>query len=216
MAEGDNGVYHRARCAVFRKTHEEFGGLSNMASGYPLTVNGVSIRTSEALYQACRFPHLPDMQQLIVEQKSPMAAKMVGKPHRDQSRPDWDRVKVRIMRWCLRLKLAQNWPSFFSLLLSTAARPIVEESSRDDFWGARPQDEDTLVGDNRLGRLLMELREDAQQPDADALMYVEPAPIADFSIFGAPIQSVTAGPILAEPLSDPDLNPPETAIWKLL
>ena len=48
--------YDRAKSAVFRKTKERFGALSNMAGGFPLHVNGVKIRTSEALYQACRFP----------------------------------------------------------------------------------------------------------------------------------------------------------------
>src|SRR5436309_5954032 len=95
-------TYKRAECAVFSKTKEEFGGLSNMAGGYPLCVNGVRILTSEALYQACRFPHRPEVQRLIIAQKSPMTAKMKSKPHREDSRPDWDEVRVLIMRWCLR------------------------------------------------------------------------------------------------------------------
>src|SRR5579859_3354816 len=101
-------TYDPAKAAVFCKTTEGFGGLSNMAGGFPLRVNGINILTSEALYQACRFPHLPEVQRLIIEQKSPMTAKMKSKPYRDQSRSDWDSVRVRIMRWCLRVKLAQN------------------------------------------------------------------------------------------------------------
>ena len=67
---GDKRTYERQLTVVFRKTQEEFGGLSNMAAGFPLRVNGADIPTSEALYQACRFPHLPDVQRLIVAQKS--------------------------------------------------------------------------------------------------------------------------------------------------
>ena len=63
--------YERQDSVVFCKTNEEFGGLSNMAPGFPLRVNGIDILTSEALYQACRFPHLPDVQRLIITQKSP-------------------------------------------------------------------------------------------------------------------------------------------------
>jgi ribA/ribD-fused uncharacterized protein len=130
-----------------------------MASGYPLMVNGVSIRTSEALYQACRFPKLPEVQQLIIEQSSPMAAKMHSKPYRNEHcRDDWEHVCVRIMCWCLRIKLAQNWEKFGELLLSTGDQMIVEESKRDDFWGAKPQADGTLIGTNVLGRLLQELR----------------------------------------------------------
>ncbi len=60
-------TYNRNESVVFSKTHEPFGGLSNMAGGFPLKVNGLRILTSEALYQACRFPHKPDVQRLIIE-----------------------------------------------------------------------------------------------------------------------------------------------------
>jgi predicted NAD-dependent protein-ADP-ribosyltransferase YbiA (DUF1768 family) len=86
--------YKRAESAVFSKTKEAFGGLSNMAAGFPIRVNGVRILTSEALYQASRFPHLPDVQRLIIEQLSPMTTKMKSKPYRKDSRPDWDRVRI--------------------------------------------------------------------------------------------------------------------------
>ena len=131
-------TYVRTRSVVFRMTNAPFGGLSNMSSGFPLSVNGIRILTSEALYQACRFPHLPRVQRLIIGQTSPMTAKMKSKPHRHESRPDWNQVRVKVMRWCLRVKLAQNWVKFSALLLDTEDRPIVEESRKDDFWGAEP------------------------------------------------------------------------------
>jgi len=43
-------IYHPGESAVFCKTKERFGGLSNMAAGFPLLVCGVECRTSEALY----------------------------------------------------------------------------------------------------------------------------------------------------------------------
>jgi type I restriction enzyme S subunit len=152
-------AYPRSACITFRKTAERFGGLSNMAPGFRLRINGATILTAEALYQACRFPHDPALQRMIIEQSSPMTAKMKSKPHRARSRSDWDAVRVEVMRWCLRIKLAQNWATFGPLLESTGDQPIVEESPRDPFWGARPDDENqVLVGRNVLGRLLMELR----------------------------------------------------------
>ncbi|MFN9866243.1 MAG: DUF1768 domain-containing protein, partial [Pseudanabaena sp.] len=86
----ESRTYNRLECITFRKTAEKFGGLSNMAGGYLLNVNGVKILTSEALYQACRFPHLPEVQRLIIAERSPMTAKMKSKPYRDNSRVDWD------------------------------------------------------------------------------------------------------------------------------
>ena len=178
-----------------------------MASGFSLRVNGIRILTSEALYQACRFPHLADVQRLIIGQKSPMTAKMKSKVYRHQSRPDWNRVRVRIMRWCLRVKLAQNWNSFSKLLLQTGDRPIVEQSRRDDFWGARPVGEQTLVGMNVLGWLLMELRESIRTEVRSKLLRVEPLPIHDFLLGGRPIESVAARELgRRESVAEPDVR----------
>lgn len=185
-------TYAPTESVVFLKTNERFGGLSNMAGGFPLRVNGVRIRTSEALYQACRFPHMPGLQRDIIAEASPMTAKMRGKPYRNQSRPDWDAVRVKIMRWCLRVKLAQNWQEFGRLLLATADRPIVEQSRKDDFWGAKVADDGMLVGINVLGRLLMELREQLKGSEADSLRLIEPLPIPEFLLYGQPIERVEA------------------------
>lgn len=187
---GNKGArtYARRDCAVFRKTDEAFGGLSNMAPGYPVRVNGVRVMTIEALYQASRFPHLPDVQRLIIDQHSPMTAKMVSKPHRKDSRADWDKVRITVMRWCLRLKLSQHWSKFSQLLLSTGDRAVVEDSKKDDFWGAIPSNGDTLVGLNVLGRLLMELREEIKK--GAELRRVEAPAIENFLLFGEPLQVV--------------------------
>lgn len=213
--------YVASETAVFRKTRERFGGLSNMASGFPLQVNGICIRTSEALYQSCRFPQRPDLQMMTFDQRSPMTAKMKGKPHRAESRPDWDHVRASIMRWCLRVKLAQNWSKFGELLLSTGDKPIVEESRKDDYWAAKRSDSGTLVGINALGRLLMELREELRGLDAARLQRVEPLDIPKFWLLGEPIRPVEVDWPIEDPLQverslsshavDPD-EPTETAL----
>lgn len=193
-------TYYRSDSAVFLKTREKHGGLSNMAGGFPLVVNDVEIRSSEALYQACRFPHMPEIQRQIIAQRSPMSAKMKGKPHRDNSRPDWDEVRVKIMRWCLQVKLAQNWDKFSELLLETGDMPIVEHSRRDDFWGAKPIDGETLVGTNALGRLLMQLRERVKDEPRENLQYVAPLPIPEFLLYERPIEPI--GCRISHPIRD--------------
>ena len=187
-------TYVRGDVVVVYKTKEGFGGLSNMASGYPLQINGIRILTAEALYQACRFPHMPEVQRGIIEQQSPMTAKMKSKPHRKNSRSDWDEVKYKVMRWCLRVKLAQNYEEFGRLLLATRDRPIVEQSRKDDYWGAKLTEEtgDTLIGQNVLGRLLMELRERLKDDTDGALKTVLPLGIPNFLLLGKPIEMVTA------------------------
>jgi ribA/ribD-fused uncharacterized protein len=182
-------TYSRADCVVFRKTKEDYGGLSNMASGFPLQINGTKIWSSEALYQACRFPYRPDVQKIILAERSPMTAKMRSKPFRAEfTRPDWDQIKVKIMRWCLRVKLAQNWEKFSTLLLSTGQKPIVEDSAKDDFWGAKKTDDGLLVGKNVLGRLLMELRQELTSPSTERLKTLPHPDIPDLMLLGKAIR----------------------------
>jgi len=187
-------TYVRGEVVVVYKTKEDFGGLSNMASGYTSQINGVLVLTTETMYKACRFPHLTEVQREIIAQHSPMTAKMKSKPHRKYSRPDWDEVRYKVMRWCLRVKLAQNYEEFGSLLLATLDRPIVEQSRKDDYWGAKLADEagDTLIGQNVLGRLLMELREKLKDDEEGTLKAVPPLSISDFLLLGKPIETVTA------------------------
>ena len=189
--------YYIEESCVFKKTKELYGGLSNMASGFTLNINDIQILTSEALYQACRFPHLPEVQQKIIIEKSPMSAKMVCKPFRKNSRVDWDKCRINIMRWCLKIKLAQNFSEFGELLKSTGDKFIVEESSKDDFWGAirDKNHQDILTGTNALGRLLMELRQfyfDCLTSNSPIV--IEPLNILDFKLYGEAIKSVEFNP----------------------
>ena len=185
-------TYERDSSVVFIKTREAFGGLSNMAGGFPIDINGRRYRTSEALYQACRYPHMPEIQELVVSQRSPMTAKMKSRPYRKDSRSDWDQVRVATMKWCLRAKLLQNWHDFSALLLETGERPIVEESGKDAFWGAKPKENGTLEGVNVLGRLLMELREKLKN-DPESLRRVAPVPIPNFLLFDKPVPVLEGG-----------------------
>lgn len=186
-------TYLRSESVVVHKTKESFGGLSNMAAGFPLRINGFRVPTSEALYQACRFPDLPDVQRVIIAQHSPMTAKMKGKPHRNATRSDWDKVRHNVMRWCLRVKLSQHYKEFGRLLLATKEKPIVEQSRKDEYWGAiLLQGGETLMGENVLGRLLMELREALKNDTNENLRFVPPLGIPNFKLYGEPIEAVGA------------------------
>ncbi|RAZ72995.1 NADAR family protein [Mesorhizobium atlanticum] len=189
MAHAEFRSYQRDQVVSFRKTTEDFGGLSNMAPGFPIAMLGHLIRTSEALYQACRFPHMPDVQRMVIVETSPMTAKMKSKPYRKDTRPDWEDVRVPVMRWCLRVKLAQNWETFSALLMATGDRPIVEDSRKDDYWGAKAAEDDLLAGRNVLGRLLMELREIVRS-DPDRIAEVLPLDIPQFVLLGHQIPTI--------------------------
>lgn len=197
-------TYRRSESVVFFKTRDEFGELSNMSSRFPLVINDVGIPSSEALYQACRFPHLPEVQRLIISQKSPMTAKMVSKPYRDQSREDWDDIRVAVMKWCLRVKLAQHWQTFGDVLLRSGERAIVEQSSKDPYWGAIPDNRaEILKGANVLGRLLMELRERLKKAP-EALKTIDPPLVESFRLLGrdiGPVRSAVEPTVFAPTLA---------------
>jgi type I restriction enzyme S subunit len=204
VAPAETRTYVRDEAVVFKKTNEKFGGLSNMARGFPLRVGAVHIPTTEALYQACRFPERPDIQRLIIAENSPMTAKMKAKRFLKDTREDWDHIRVQVMRWCLRVKLLQHWGKFGSILLTTGSREIVEESRRDDFWGAKLTLDATLVGRNVLGRILMELREQLKEAP-HSLDVLNPLMISNFVLFEKAIpplyrQGSQLNPIEPEPV----------------
>ena len=151
--------YEAENCVTFYRSREEFGGLSNMAGGYPIQLGPYAIRTSEHLYQALRYPDQPEVQMDILAIPSPLFAKRKAHESLAQERPDWHEIKTDVMMWCLQLKLLHNRDSFGKLLLATNNRDIVEASPVDDYWGAKPIHGTTmLLGWNVLGRLLWMLR----------------------------------------------------------
>jgi ribA/ribD-fused uncharacterized protein len=193
-------IYNEWVSVVFYTVDGKFGAFSNMyhygrQGVYTLEVNGIRIRTVEALYQACRFPNDWLLQNNIIAEKSPINAKKLARSNENKTRKDWEQVKVDIMRWCLRVKLAQNWETFSKLLLETGDCPIVEESWKDDFWGAKPTGDGLhLKGRNMLGHLLMELRDEVKTHGRSAFLKVVPPKIDGFLLLGKPVQTIVIDP----------------------
>jgi len=162
--------YRKNEVVSFLKTSEAFGGLSNMAPGYQITLYGVRCKTSEHLYQALKFPGNPEIQSEILEAPSPMGAKMIAKRlvYRHLIRPDWEDIKLPVMDYCLRAKLKCNFQRFGDLLRSTGNADIVEISSKNDtYWGCVPEGE-FFVGHNHLGVQLTNLRDELLREGAGA------------------------------------------------
>jgi N-glycosidase YbiA len=191
LPESEMRSYTANESCLFKKNIDEFGGLSNMSTIFPLRVNQYHVRTSEALYQACRFPFFPELQKRILEEPSPMKVKMISNANKKSTRDDWENVKVLIMRWCLQVKLAQHFIVFGELICSTGTKCIVENSSSDNFWGAVPNiDKSIYKGKNALGRLIMELRQKLHTREWINCFYVVPVPIPNFLILDKPIQVI--------------------------
>lgn len=182
--------YELSDVISFRKTTEPFGGLSNMAKGYPLLINNIKLLTSEALYQVCKFPDYPDIQHVILNEHSPMTAKMKTKPFKKNIRKDWLDVRVDIMEWCLCVKLYQHPNGFGNILLSTGSKTIVEDSWNDTFWGAKRR-ENYFEGKNILGMLLMRLRDFWCENHSKKLRsFLLPPNIPNVRLYGVPIENI--------------------------
>ena len=184
--------YVKNEVVSFLKTDGGFGGLSNMAGGYPLLVNGLHVRSSEHLYQALKFPDHPSVQLEILEKPSPLVAKWTAKrkDYKSFIRDDWEDVKLEVMDYCLRAKLITHWVKFGDLLRSTGHKDIVEISSKKDrFWGAA-QDGDGLHGHNHLGRLLTTLRNEFVHQGNEPLRVLVPAPELHLKLNGSDLTTV--------------------------
>lgn len=183
--------YQSKSVITFAKADGDFGALSNMAPGFNLFINEVNIQSSEILYQVCRFPLFPKIQEEIIRSQNPMDAKKISRQYIQYSRQDWDTVKFKVMKWCLEVKLIQNFDKFSNALLSTNDKTIVEYSRKDAVWGAILKDGKTnLVGKNALGRLLMELREKVRSGNINKSTVILPPNIPAFLLFGNLIEEV--------------------------
>lgn len=165
----EHRVYRSSEVASFRFTNAPGGFLSNFAPGFPIDIpcaeDRITLDSTETLYQVMKFTHRPDLQQSLIEAASahrnpPRGGKDFARQHNGDVHPDWSKgLSIVAMRYALRLKLAQHRHMALDALSWAGDRPIVEYSSRDDFWGAKPAGDGTLRGANVLGRLWMEIRQ---------------------------------------------------------
>lgn len=90
------------------------------------------------------------------------------------------------MEFCLKMKLIWHWVGFGQLLRSTEGKEIYKIEAREvksPFWGVLP-DEDGFRGENRLGGLLMKLRDALISSDNESLMVVEAPPHLGLKFLG--------------------------------
>ncbi|KKN09202.1 hypothetical protein LCGC14_1048970 [marine sediment metagenome] len=128
----------------------EHGWLSNFWRT-PIKVDGQVWSTSEHYYQAQKTFD-PLEQTMIWNCAKPLEAKLAG--YHVTLRPDWEEVKEAIMLTALRAKFGAH-ALLAQWLLETGDAALHEDSPWDEYWGwvnGRGQD--------RLGKLLMQVREE--------------------------------------------------------
>lgn len=146
----------------FTKVSLPWGWLGNM-SPHPVELNGVEYPTTEHLFQALRFDPSHPIINEICKHKSPIRAKMMVKPYRNEfvitPRSEQD---IENMIGVLQLKI-DTYPNLKYDLSSTGDSLIVEDVSGRPtesglFWGAKRVGSE-WIGNNTLGKCWMRIRE---------------------------------------------------------
>lgn len=138
----------------FYSVHAAYGELSNFAP-CPFVLGGRRWPTSEHYFQAHKFVDR-GVQERIRAVPTAMAAAQLGRSRRLKLRPDWERVKLGVMRAAVEAKFRQH-PALAALLLDTGDAPLVEHTEHDAFWGDGGDGGDG-AGHNHLGRILVAVR----------------------------------------------------------
>lgn len=165
------------KCITFTTAQAEWGILGNFALT-PLIVDGIEFVNTEQLFQMMKFKDKETL--LTIYHARGMNIKYSAKTgeKNELRRPDWGKIIVDCMKFCLQTKYEQS-EEFRNALKQTADCIIVEDQSRRktiktvDTWGAVLY-EGKYVGSNLLGRLLMELRDNGR------LEYYLPTDMFDF------------------------------------
>lgn len=137
---------------------KEFRGYYDFLSNfyaYPFIYNGRRYFNAEAAYQAQKLPTDKGREQFMAI--SAPAAKKLGKTV--ELREDWEAIKVEVMRAVVSAKFEQN-ADLAKLLIATGDAHLEEGNHWGDrFWGTV-----NGIGQNMLGKILMEVRSNLQQP----------------------------------------------------
>lgn len=134
------------------------GAFDFLSNFYPAKVEyeGVVYETAETAFQAQKS--LDRDERLAFASLS--AAKAKSRGQKVKLRSDWENVKVELMERIVRAKFVQH-PELAARLVSTGVMPLVESNAwHDVFWGV---DVRTGEGENRLGKILMAIRNEMQK-----------------------------------------------------
>lgn len=133
---------------------EKFSGSFRFLSNFypaPVSMRGEIYPTTEHAFQAAKTLD-PAERKTIRSASTPGQAKRLGRTV--ALRSDWEEIKLDVMAACLRAKFSRE--PLRSRLLATDKATLVEGNEwNDTFWGVCRG-----VGENHLGRLLMEVREE--------------------------------------------------------
>lgn len=139
-----------------------YSAFSNF-SEHKVTIDGKVYATSEHFYQASKHMKLsPHFAERVRKAPTAGKAKQMASQKSDSFDPNWEAIKEDVMMRVLEAKFRQH-ETLYELLLGTGDVTLIEASPTDLYWGEGRDG----TGQNRLGVLLMQLRETFRREAAD-------------------------------------------------
>jgi ribA/ribD-fused uncharacterized protein len=138
---------------------EEFRGKYYFLSNFyeaPVTYEGITYRNNEAAFQSAKT--LDNDLRLEFANLDPSSAKRKGRAIK--LRPDWERIKIKVMYDIVLAKFTQN-KDLREKLLATDNMYLEEGNN----WGDRIWGTVNGEGHNYLGRILMLIRDKLREED---------------------------------------------------
>lgn len=124
-------------------------------SSFQVKYDGYLWPTSEHAFQAKQFKEFaPEVYKQIKEARSAHDAQKIAFENKSKSNSDWEKTKEFVMKEILICKVEQH-PYVLKKLIESGNREIIEDSWRDNEWGWG----ENKNGDNKLGKLWMEIRD---------------------------------------------------------
>lgn len=160
----------------FWHEYDEYGCLSNWyKAGFEYAGKHFASVEQFMMYHKLMSFRQYDLADQVMRTDDPAEAKKIGRTHFDNFDDKlWTRISSTIVKRGVRAKFVQN-PDLMRELLATGNAVLAECSPYDKVWGIglAPDDErvyDTRKwdGKNKLGRILMTLREEFRNWNADA------------------------------------------------
>lgn len=143
----------------FYRTGDDYGGFSNF-SRHRIFLDSKYWPTSEHYFQAQKFENAAHQEE-IRRANTPMIAAQLGRDRKKKLRRDWESAKDGVMKKAILAKFLQH-EDLKKLLLSTGDALLIEHTTNDAYWG----DGSDGHGRNRLGQILMQVREELRAKTA--------------------------------------------------
>ena len=146
-----------------------YGGIFSNFHRCTFNLGGIQFYNSETAFMVFKAMHFGDTEtahKMLKKSQFPAESKRLGRLVKGFSDAEWAKVRYDYMLQACRAKYSQN-PDLKQALLDTEDKILVEAALKDVVWGIGRgldypflEDESKWLGQNLLGKVLMQVREE--------------------------------------------------------